>query len=343
MKKVSLIKIDTDVIESVRRAMELAQWKKYIPAQAEVCLKVNLGWDLFIPGSITSPLVVEGVILTIRDWVKKIYLVESNQVLEDIEKAFRKSGMNRLCEKYGVEWVNLSKQKTRKLVNNNNHIFKEVEIAEILLQLPMITIPVMKTHDKTTITGAIKNQWGCISELRHNYHLVLDEALAELNAMVNPRFAVMDATVCLEGNGPKSGNPKIADLVLASGDFVALDTVQARLMGFDPQKIQHIQNCAQRGLGVGDLEEIEIVGEQLGQHIMKFKPAKHNLVSLFELFLRKSPGLRYLFFDTFIFKGCLLLAKMYYQIWTLLKGNGYKRQISQHPVYGKQWKYDGKV
>ncbi len=35
----------------------------------------------------------------------------------------------------------------------------------------------MKTHNKTVITGAIKNQWGCPWMLRHNFHPVLPQAL----------------------------------------------------------------------------------------------------------------------------------------------------------------------
>ena len=77
---------------------------------------------------------------------------------------------------------------------------------------------------KTVITGALKNQWGCLSKMRHEYHLVLDDALADINSVCRPRFAIMDGTIGLEGNGPKSGFPKVADRVLASADPVALDT-----------------------------------------------------------------------------------------------------------------------
>ena len=42
-----------------------------------------------------------------------------------------------------------------------------------------------------------------------------------------------DAPTYLEGNGPKSGRPRVADLVLASADVVALDTVAAKVMGIE--------------------------------------------------------------------------------------------------------------
>jgi hypothetical protein len=38
------------VLEDVRRAMEAADWKRYITPGADVTLKPNLGWDKLIPG-----------------------------------------------------------------------------------------------------------------------------------------------------------------------------------------------------------------------------------------------------------------------------------------------------
>src|SRR3989442_12907604 len=85
-----------DVLASVRRAMELARWQEFIPRGAAVALKPNLGWDLFLPGAVTSPWGVEGVVRTIRDWVGKIHVVESDQVVVDVGKAFRLSRLDRV-------------------------------------------------------------------------------------------------------------------------------------------------------------------------------------------------------------------------------------------------------
>ena len=88
-----------DVRQAVRRALEAANWTHAIPAGADVSLKVNLGWDIFIPGAITSPLVVEALIETIRARVGKIYVVEADQVLENVERAFHSCGMAEVCRR----------------------------------------------------------------------------------------------------------------------------------------------------------------------------------------------------------------------------------------------------
>jgi len=336
--KVSIVRIKDGVHEAVREAMELAGWREFITPGADVSLKVNLGWDLFLPGAVTGPWVVEGVIQTIRDHVGEIYVVESDQVLVDVEKALRQTRIDKVCERTGVKWVNMSRGEFRDIKLTDGRAFDEIRVPEILFRTELITIPTIKTHNKTTITGAIKNQWGCLPKLRHNYHLVLDDALADINKIVTPRFAVMDATVGLEGNSPKSGEPRVVDRVLASGDFVSMDAVVAKILGFDPTGVRHIQYCQEEGLGIGDLDGIEVVGDDDISLNLRFKPARHNLVSWVELLLRKS-FVKWLFFDTPIFKLCCWGARMWYYAWYyLLRGKKMRDKIIKETRYGEQWR-----
>lgn len=328
-----------EVIDAVRRAMDLAHWDDFLPAGADVALKPNLGWDLFLPGAITSPWALEGVVETIRDRVGTIYVIESDQVVVDVEKALRLSRIDRVCRDHGLTWVNMTRQPTRTVPLANGRVLKELVVPEILLRTTLVTVPVIKTHNKTVITGAIKNQWGCLPKFRHNYHLVLDAALADINSVALPRFAVMDATVGLEGNSPKSGIPRVVDRILASADPVALDAVAATIMGFDPARIAHLAECVAAGLGTADLERIATVGDDGPTLNLGFVPAHHNAVSWLELVLRKRPALRRLFFDTALFGVCCRATVGYYAAWYHLLGIGRRRrdQILRSTSYGAQW------
>jgi uncharacterized protein (DUF362 family) len=334
---VSVEPVQGDVSRAVKRALEAAEWTRAIPAGADVSLKVNLGWDLFIPGSITSPLVAEALIGAIRDHVGTIFMVESDQVLEDVEKAFHDSGMAEVCKRTGVRWVNMTRAATVPHDEARNKVLKRIDVPQILKDTLLVTVPVMKTHAKTRLSGALKNQWGCIGKMRHEYHLVLDDALADLNFVMRPALALMDATVALEGNGPKSGNPVIADLILCSRDPVALDTVQAQVMGLDPATVRHLATCAARGIGTGDPRQIEVRGVQPAATQVRFRPAEHNAVSLVEDLLRKS-FLKKLFFNTPIFDVCLFGAKSYYRLWTWRAGRKPWEAVLAHPLYGPQWR-----
>ena len=328
-----------DVRVAVRRALEGAEWRRVVPRGADVSLKVNLGWDLFIPGSITSPLVAEALILELREHVNSIYMVEADQVLEDVESAFYRSGMAAVCRRTGVKWVNMERTPAVAVARPDNVILRDVRIPQILRDTVLITVPVMKTHAKTVITGALKNQWGCLSKMRHEYHLVLDDALSDLNQVVRPVLSVMDGTVGLEGNGPKSGRPRLADRILCSSDPVALDTVQAICMGIDPARIPHLVRCAERGIGVADRTRIDVRGLVPEESVVPFLPARHNAVSMVENVLRKS-SLKRLFFDTPIFRICLLGAKVYYRLWVAIYAKQHWRRIRAHEVYGPQWRDD---
>ena len=334
---VSVEHVGGDIRAAVRRALEAAGWRDAIPEGAHVALKVNLGWDRFIPGSITSPAVLEALALEMKQRAGRISVIEADQVLEDIERAYRLSGIAAVCRRQGLEWVNMTRQPATLRDFPDNRVLKQIAVPQILDEALLVSVPVMKTHAKTTLTGALKNQWGCLPTMRHEYHLVLDEALADLNTVCRPVLALMDATVGLEGAGPKSGRPRVVDKILCSTDPVALDTIQAVLMGLDPADVLHLQTCAARGIGNHRRDSIDVRGLDPEAHATDFLPARHNVVSTVETLLRRS-WMKRLFFNAPLFRLCLLGAKAYYILWTWFRAQAAWRPIRRHPVYGPQWK-----
>jgi intein/homing endonuclease len=154
----------------------------------------------------------------------------------------------------------------------------EVEdVSEENIDLYDITVPGADTfigngvvlhncHIYTTTTGAVKNAFGgLLSHHRHYTHTWIHETLVDLLAIqkeIHPGiFATMDGTTAGNGQGPRTMLPEIKNVILASADQVAADAVSARMMGFDPLQIGYIRMAHQKGLGVGDVREIEIVGD----------------------------------------------------------------------------------
>lgn len=327
---VSIKKVETNVIEAVSTAMDIAYYKEFIPKGLTVFLKVNLGWDLFIPGSVTNPAVFEGVVRKLQDYAKKICVIESDQVLESIKKAYYKSKISEIAKRLNVHWINLSHCK--KITKNipENRVIKNVTIPKILTNGVIVTLPVMKTHDKTTITISLKNQWGCIPKMRHMYHLCLTEAISDVNIALGVKFSVVDGTIAMEGNAPKTGIPREVGIVGAGGDLVEVDSVFANLMGFDPWEIPHLVEAERRGLGkIGT----SFTGDKI-EPIQPFEPAGHNLVSKVELFLRKS-SLSNIVFKTPAFFGMLVGAKIYYYLFEFLQGRAIRKRFQMHPIYGE--------
>jgi uncharacterized protein (DUF362 family) len=107
----------------------------------------------------------------------------------------------------------------------------------------------------------------------HQSYPVINLNLALIAPLVAPHLAVIDAFEAMEGNGPSEGTPVPLHLALASTDALAADTVGARLMGFDADTVGYLHYCKRIGLGCGDLEQIEIVGNAaLADCARQFKP-----------------------------------------------------------------------
>ena len=143
-----------------------------------------------------------------------------------------------------------------------------ISIPKRLIGSNVIHLPTMKTHVFTQMTGAMKNAFGgLLFEKRHWTHSVIHETLVDLLAIqkeIHPGlFAVMDGTFAGDGPGPRCMAPHVKNYILASGDMVAIDAVAAKMMGFDPLSIKFIRLAHERGLGCGDVREIDVVGEDI--------------------------------------------------------------------------------
>jgi hypothetical protein len=86
--------------------------------------------------------------------------------------------------------------------------------------------------------------------------------------------------------------PVVANYILASSDSVAIDSVAAKLMGYDPLSIPYIRMCDQMQLGNGDPRNIEVVGADVSSVNFHFT-TKKSLVIWGDQMLRKGP-LRFL-------------------------------------------------
>ena len=87
-------------------------------------------------------------------------------------------------------------------------------------------------------------------------------------------------------------DPVVQNYILASSDSVAIDSVAAKLMGFDPLSIPYIRMCDQMQLGNGDPRNIEVVGADVNGVNFHFT-TKKSLVIWGDQMLRKGP-LRFL-------------------------------------------------
>jgi uncharacterized protein (DUF362 family) len=90
-------------------------------------------------------------------------------------------------------------------------------------------------------------------------------------------LAILDGFIAMEGPGPTQGKAVDLRLAVASTDFVAADSIGARIMGFDPMEIGYLHHAIADGLGQGSLDGIRILGERLENCIRPFEPHPNYL------------------------------------------------------------------
>jgi len=94
----------------------------------------------------------------------------------------------------------------------------------------------------------------------HQSYPVINLNLALIAPHVVPHLSVIDGFEAMEGNGPSEGDPVPWRIALASTDALATDVTATALMGFDPDEVGYLHYCKMMGLGAGDLDQIQIVG-----------------------------------------------------------------------------------
>jgi len=198
---------------------------------------------------------------------------------------FLASGYRQVCTDLGIRLVNLKERGFREF-NCNGQILKKALISPLLHEVDYIlNLPKLKTHSLTAFTGAVKNMFGIIPYgLRLDYHRlfkwsdVFSQMLVDIFSCAPPHLTIMDGIVAMEGEGPSGGNPKRVGVILASQDGVAVDAVASKIVGFNPMNIITTQNAHERGLGMGEIEKIEIEGEGISR--VEVRDFKHSAVAV---------------------------------------------------------------
>ena len=140
----------------------------------------------------------------------------------------------------------------------------------------IISLPKLKTQGFLKLTGAVKNQMGCIPGRRKGaYHRELERPadfarmLIDLNMFLKPRLYIMDGIMAMEGNGPMNGDPKKMNVLLFSTDPVTLDATVCRLVDINPEYSYTVSLGMQAGHGTYISDEISLLGDALDSFIAR--------------------------------------------------------------------------
>ncbi len=263
------------VLTDYEQLMKLAGFEQVLDVTKPTILKDNISWHFPFPAANTTPWQLEATIMALRNaGYTDLSCVQNKTVVTD---AFKGEDLNRyvpIFKKYGIpvlfnfkdedmKWVRYE-PKARMLVLDR--IFPEgIMIPDYFFGKNIVHLPTVKCHIYTTTTGAMKNAFGGLLNTRRHYtHSWIHETLVDLlniqKEIHSGIFAVMDGTTAGNGPGPRTMFPVQKDVILAGADQTAIDAVAAKMMGFDPMNIGYIRLAHENGVGVGRMDEIEVVG-----------------------------------------------------------------------------------
>lgn len=119
----------------------------------------------------------------------------------------------------------------------------------------VINLPKLKTHAMTTMSGAVKNLFGCVPGLQKpEFHFRFPEIedfsrmLLDLSQIVAPGVTIVDAVVSMEGDGPSAGKPRFTGMTFASRNIYALDLALANYIGLAPEEVRTVALSIADGL-----------------------------------------------------------------------------------------------
>jgi len=280
------------VIADYARVMDLAGYRNTLSRDRDTLLKLNLSWTKYFPSCSSQPWQVDGVVgKMLADGFSRNRLIpiENKTVVTNPRQGCRNNRWEPVLQKHGLSFQPLTEvdwqvYRFKSPLLKLNQIFPEgIQIPAIYPGRQILHLPTVKTHGHAVMTGAVKNSFGgLLREVRHYAHKYMHEVLVDLLYMqreLHPAvFTVMDGTVAGDGAGPRTMIPRVKNLILAATDSVAIDAIAARLMGFDPLSIPFLRMAHERGLGLADPRQIELVGDDVSTENFGFQTRKSLVI-----------------------------------------------------------------
>jgi len=272
---VSKVKASIDLKESIKKAVDLiGGLEKVVSSGDKVIVKPNFNSDDPFPASSDPEFVKAVVSLLYKAGASLVVIIESSGVhWLPTRNVLDKTGMLKAAKESGAEvrilddreWVDIEIEGKR---------WKRVSIAKDALEedAKFVWLPCMKTHRYARFSLSLKLAVGLLGFRQRNdlHSSFLGEKIAELNLAVCPDLIIMDGRKCFTTGGPDVGHVEEPNVILASGDRIAIDVEALKILqsykgdvefGVSPWEFPQIKHAVELGLGVKGENEMLVVSQ----------------------------------------------------------------------------------
>jgi uncharacterized protein (DUF362 family) len=278
---VSKVAYEGNLKESIELSVSLIGGiKKLVKNGDAVLLKPNYNTADPFPGS-SDPEFITTIIRMLYDaGAGKVILAERTAFLHS-RKVLEQAGIVRRADEAGAEirvfgkdgWQTLfDRRGWRRTKVRGGQYLRGVSIAKEALEIDRIVYaPLIKAHHAADFTGAVKLSMGLVKPFfdQITFHVRhLREKLAELCLVVQPDLIIMDARKVFITGGPAKGELREPNLILASGNQVAIDVEGVKMLqsylgnkleGKKVWDLIQIKHAVELGLGPHSEEEYEVI------------------------------------------------------------------------------------
>ena len=253
-----------------------------------VLLKPNLVEDLPGPVNTNSALIGAAARCFLRLGATRIVIGEGPGHQRDTELVVQVAGLKPHLADRRIEFVDLNRDELAKVKLKANYSgLGELWLPRSVLDSDfVVSMPKVKTHHWAGVTLSLKNMFGIVPGMKYGWPKNLlhwhgiHESILDICATVPIHFVIADSITAMEGNGPLQGTARELGKIVLADDPVAADATCARLMGFDPLRVQHLSEGG-RFLGNLGADRITMLAESLEAPIRPFAvlPDFHYLLA----------------------------------------------------------------
>jgi len=269
---VARVKASGDIRGDIDKAIALLGSLEHIIGKGDkVLLKPNFNSQDPYPGSTDLVFLHAGVELLLEAGAKVTIGESSGGMWRPTRKVFKKVGMFELARDLGVELIAFDdKPDDWVRVRVNGDYLSSVCMPRSAYEADKIVyLPCLKTHNLARFSGALKLAVGFVhpGERRALHARHLEQKIAEISLCWQPDLIIMDGRKAFVSGGPAKGQLEKPEIVLASGDLVAIDVEAIKvLLAYeaknkivaDPWQLPQVMTALRHDLGTGDKRYIVV-------------------------------------------------------------------------------------
>ncbi|MFW9961392.1 MAG: DUF362 domain-containing protein [Candidatus Thorarchaeota archaeon] len=271
---VSKVHVSSDLKSAVHQAVTLiGGFEKIVATNDTVTIKPNLNTADPYPASSDPQFIKVLGELILDAGAGKLKIIDSSTMKVSTRKVANTIGIIQVAHELDAELIFLDEHSWIKVDIPRGKYMKKASIGKPLLERgKTVLAPCLKTHFLARYTGSMKLFVGWLKHSeRIKLHLRnLEPKIADLASFFHPDLIVMDARTCFITGGPASGVCSSPNMILASGDMVAIDVEGVRAiqccnaenkLQMDVWEIPQIKRAVEIGFGAKSDSDIEIIEE----------------------------------------------------------------------------------